>query len=137
MLYPAARCRWPEWVHHIRQYVRIAAITLSVPGCLQRVHRIHYIVGRGQRRDPQAAVGFDRYLCIVSTLTRVLSDQFGQPGHPRHALRQPGLTASGPPRASPPFRDGFQPSHPGKQLHRLSSPRCRIWMAACGKPSAT
>jgi hypothetical protein len=32
---------------------------------------------------------------------------------------------------------GFQPSHPGKQPHLLSSPRCWIWMAACGKPSAT
>ena len=49
--------------------------------------------GPGQRGHPRAAVGLDpdHHLRGLGVLTQLLPGQLVQPGHPRHALGQPGL----------------------------------------------
>ena len=59
-------------------------MAFPVPRCLQRVHRVHRVSGRGQRRDPRAAVGLDpgHHLRILSVLAQLLPDQLMQPAIP-------------------------------------------------------
>ena len=53
-------------------------VAVAVAGHRQRVDRIHLIAGRGQRLDPQAAVGFDPDHHLVGFFG-VAADQLVEP----------------------------------------------------------
>jgi hypothetical protein len=115
-------------------------VPVPEPGRLQRVHREHQVAGRGQRRDPRAAVGLDPYhhLGGFLVLAEETSDQPVQLGHPGRSLGQP------PSRQHLPGLVHhldvvmvLSPVVTHEQPHQLSRSQRRIRSAASGRTSAT
>ncbi|GAA2901261.1 hypothetical protein GCM10010472_69360 [Pseudonocardia halophobica] len=98
----------PVEAHDLGQHVRVPGIGLRPRGGVplpitrhrHRVDREHLVAGRDQRGDPRAAVGLDPDhhrpgrghpgLRVDRVVIEVLGEQLVQPGHPGHALGQPG-----------------------------------------------
>jgi hypothetical protein len=75
-------------------------VALPVTGHRHRVDREHLVAGRDQRGDPGPAVGLDPDhhrpsrehpgLGVDGGVVEVFGEHLVQPGHPSHALGQPG-----------------------------------------------
>jgi hypothetical protein len=106
------------------------------PGGLQRVDRQHGVSGGDQRPHPWAPIGLDahQYFDLVGVLAGQLTDDRVQPGHPGHALGQPGLgqaAAGGVHHLHIVVVFGPVVSH--QQSQRSSRSRYRSPCAACGR----